>query len=387
MDSERHEQLMALALSLAGRGCAATQPNPMVGAVIVKDGEIVGEGYHERYGEEHAEVNAIARAGERARGGTLYLNLEPCNHHGKTPPCTEAVLRAGITRVVCADTDPNPITSGQGYARLRAAGVTVIEGVLRGKARELNEKYYRYVTGRRPWVTLKLARSLDGKMTTGEGSERRWLTGELSRRRVHEMRACHMAVMVGRKTVEKDDPSLSVRCGAYLRECRQPTRVIVDSLLSTDPGRSVARTADRVPTIVYAITGADPERAAALEDRGVDVVTFPEKSRAGNRRVDLESVMTDLRERDIASVLVEGGRELSMTLLDLGLVDRLVLFVAPIIVGEWGGVTGLGSAEGRVKTPIPLRDTRCEQVGDDIMITGRFRQEESEDCSRESSRK
>ncbi len=378
---------MALALELAARGRAATQPNPMVGAVVVKDGEIVGEGYHERYGAEHAEVNALAGAGELARGGTLYVTLEPCNHHGKTPPCTEAVLGAGISRVVCADADPNPITGGQGFERLRATGVTVVEGVLREKARELNEMYYRYITGERPWVTLKLAQSLDGKITSGGRSGRKWLTGELSRRRVHEMRACHMAVMVGRNTVEQDDPGLTVRCGAHLHECRQPTRVVVDSLLSTDPERGIVRTADRIPTIFYALEDADRERAGALEDREVTVVGTPAKTESGKRRVDLVEVVSDLGKRNISSVLVEGGRELSTSLLNQGLVDRLVLFIAPIIVGEEGSITGIGSVAERARIPLVLGNCHTERIGDDVMITGRLKEEENGACSRESSRK
>jgi diaminohydroxyphosphoribosylaminopyrimidine deaminase/5-amino-6-(5-phosphoribosylamino)uracil reductase len=288
----------------------------MVGAVVVSGGEVVAEGWHARLGEAHAEAMALRLAGDRARGSTLYVTLEPCVHHGRTPPCADAIIAAGIVRVVIAAEDPNPVAAG-GAAKLRAAGIEVETGVLAEEARELNAAFFNSFTATRPWVTLKLAVSRDGAVADPTG-RRRWITNEASRREVHRMRANVDAVAVGRGTVIADDPDLTVRDGPAPR--RQPTRVIFDTTLAIPPEARVVRTARDVPTIVVAGKGPDPARREALEQHGVHVIEAQ----------DLPGELVTLRELGILSILLEGGPRLAGAFLSAGLVDRVALFQAPI---------------------------------------------------------
>jgi diaminohydroxyphosphoribosylaminopyrimidine deaminase/5-amino-6-(5-phosphoribosylamino)uracil reductase len=357
------EEMMGMALSLARKGIAGVQPNPMVGAVIVNGDEIVGEGFHERIGEDHAEVRALRVAGERAKGGTLYINLEPCNHYGRTPPCTQAIIAAGLAKVVCADRDPNPLVNGSGFAALEENGIGVEEGVLRGDARQLNEVYYNYITLKRPFVTLKLAQSLDGKLVY-PGTK--WITGIAARRRVHEMRACHAAILVGRGTVDADDPLLTVRYGEYAASARQPLRVVVDSDLRIREDSRLIKTAGEFPTLVY--TGEEGEKKAGkLTVKGVEVRSAP---RVAEGMLDLEWILTDLGSRMVSSILVEGGREIAAAFLAKGLVHKMHIFIAPHILGDRDAAAGLAAPPGLESFLCTLGSVEVERLGSDILFRG-----------------
>ena len=309
---------MRRALANALKGWGQTAPNPMVGAVVVSGDDAVADGWHARYGEAHAEVMALRSAGDRARGATLYVTLEPCAHHGKTPPCVEAITAAGIARVVIAARDPNPLAGG-GAGKLGAAGIDVTEGVEEDAARELNAAFFNSFASDRPWVVLKLAISADGGVADPTG-QRRWITGESSRREVHRMRANVDAVAVGIATVLADDPDLTVRDVEPPR--RQPTRLVFDSSLRLPPTARVARTARETPTIVIASVD-HPDRRKALEALGVEVIVA-----AG-----LVEALRRLRDRGLRSILLEGGPTLAGAFLTAGLVDRLAVFSSPVLLG------------------------------------------------------
>jgi diaminohydroxyphosphoribosylaminopyrimidine deaminase / 5-amino-6-(5-phosphoribosylamino)uracil reductase len=310
---------MRRALALAEHGWGQTAPNPMVGAVVISGNEVIAEGWHARFGEAHAEAMALRAAGERARGATMYVTLEPCAHHGKTPPCADAIIAAGIARVVIGAADPNPVAAG-GAAKLRAAGVAVESGVLADESRELNASFFHAFGSMRPWVLLKLAMSRDGAVADPSG-KRRWITGEASRREVHRMRANVDAVAIGRGTVVADDPELTVRDAELPR--RQPVRVVFDSALSISTDAMLVRSAREVPTVVVSGPSADPSRREALEKQGVSILPAP----------DLRHALARLREGDIRSMMVEGGPRLAGAFLAAGVVDRIAIFTAPIELG------------------------------------------------------
>ncbi|WP_287155110.1 bifunctional diaminohydroxyphosphoribosylaminopyrimidine deaminase/5-amino-6-(5-phosphoribosylamino)uracil reductase RibD [Candidatus Solincola tengchongensis] len=356
-------RFMRLALALAARGKGMTHPNPMVGAVVVRGGEVVGKGYHRGPFTPHAEVVALAEASGRTAGSTLYVTLEPCNHHGRTPPCTEAVLRAGVSRVVIAAPDPNPEVKGGGAERLRSAGIDVEMGILRQESEELNAAYIKYVTTGLPLVTLKVAATADGKVAARNGVSR-WITGKAARRLVHEMRRVSDAVLVGRGTVEADDPELTVR-HVPLRGAHHPLRVVVDSHLTMGLDRRLARGGH--PKVVVATTAEhDAAKAEELRRRGVEVWVVGASPDGG---VDLLDLLRALGREGVAHLLVEGGPTLMASLLREGLADRLVLFLAPRVFGDrearsW--VEGL-----RVEDPsqgLDLRWTRQRRVGEDLML-------------------
>lgn len=340
-----------------------THPNPMVGAVVVRDGEVVGKGFHRGPFTPHAEVVALAEAGERAAGSTLYVTLEPCNHHGRMPPCTEAVLEAGVARVVIAAPDPNPGVKGGGAERLRSAGVEVVTGVLRKESEELNAAYVKYVTTGLPLVTLKVAATADGKVAA-RGGISRWITGKAARRLAHEMRRASDAVLVGRGTVEADDPELTVR-HVPLRGAHQPLRVVVDSHLSLGLDRRLAQ--GGLPKVVVATTPRhDAEKAEELRRRGVEVwVLDPDPDGA----VDLRELLKALGRAEVTHLLVEGGPRLAASFLREGLADRLALFLAPRVFGDREAPSWV---EGmRVEDPrqgLPLRWTRQRRVGKDLLL-------------------
>ena len=313
---------MRRALDLARRGWGQTAPNPMVGAVVVDGGVVIGEGFHARFGETHAEVAALEQAGERARGGTLYVSLEPCAHQGKTPPCANAVIAAGVRRVVIATEDPNPEAAG-GATILRRAGITVDVGIEDDAARELNAPFFHRYLSDRPWMILKLAMSLDGALADASrtrGSGGNWLTGDESRREVHRMRAGVDAVAVGVGTVLADDPMLTVREAPAPRVA--PRRVIFDSELRTPLGAGVIRGARIVPTTVVA-RRPDKDRREAMAAAGVDVRVHE----------TLAAALRGLAADGIRAMLVEGGARLAASLLEQGMVDRLVIFQAPVVLG------------------------------------------------------
>lgn len=355
-------RFMRRALSLAARARGRTAPNPMVGAVIVSGGQIVGEGWHRRAGEPHAEVFALRDAGEAARGATLYVTLEPCCHHGRTPPCAEAVLQAGIRRVVAAMQDPFPRVDGGGFQVLRAAGVAVEAGLLEREARELNRAFIRAVETGLPWVTLKMAMTLDGKIATRTGDSR-WVTGEAARRHVHRLRDACDAVMVGIGTAKADDPQLTTR----LRGGRTPLRVVVDPRAELPPEGYLARTAAELPVLMAVGEDADTGR---LERLGVQVERVP----AREGRLDLDAFLRRLVGRGVHSVLCEGGAGLAGSLLERGLVDEVAWFIAPKLVGGAaapGPIAGAGVE--RMAAAVPLEDVRTRRFGDDVAVFGRVR--------------
>ena len=319
-DEERH-MLRALELAELGRGTAS--PNPMVGALVVEGGEVLGEGYHRRAGEPHAEVGAVEKAGERARGATIYVTLEPCAHPGRTPPCAELLVRAGLARVVIAMRDPNPLVAGKGAKELSDAGIEVVEGLYGDIAAIQNEAYTKWITTGRPFVTLKMAMSIDGKAATRTGDSR-WVSSDASRLDVHRMRAESDAVMVGVGTVLADDPELTAREVAAVR---QPVRVVADGLAATPPDSRLADTSV-ARTIVAVSKDSTVEDRNALEEKGIEIVE------AGNGPiVDLDALLTALGQREVTSVLAEGGPSLAASLWEAGLVDKLVFYVAPKVVG------------------------------------------------------
>jgi diaminohydroxyphosphoribosylaminopyrimidine deaminase/5-amino-6-(5-phosphoribosylamino)uracil reductase len=320
-DDYRH---MARALTLARRGLYGTDPNPRVGCVLIRDGTIVGEAWHERAGDAHAEVGALEAAGEQARGATAYVTLEPCCHHGRTPPCTDALLHAGITRMVAAMLDPNPQVAGRGLAQLRAAGVRVECGLLEAEAQALNPGFIQRMTRGRPFVRLKLAMSLDGRTALASG-ESHWLTGEAARRDVQRLRARASAILTGSGTVLADDPALNVRLPDAPR---QPLRVILDTELRTPP---TARTL-RLPGSVLIFTAvADAVLQAPLRAAGMEIFVLP---RADHRGLNLHAVMVELARRECNELHVECGPTLAGALLQAGLVDELVIYMAPLLLGD-----------------------------------------------------
>ena len=363
MNREGDARYMRRAVELAGRGLGLTSPNPVVGAVAVRGGEIVGEGFHQRAGEAHAEVSALAAAGPRAEGATLYVTLEPCVHHGKTPPCVDGILQAGVGRVVVAVQDPNPLVNGRGLERLRDAGVDVTVGVEQEAATRLNRPFFKYITTGRPFVTLKVAMTLDGKIADREGSSR-WITGEAARGLVHRMRSQADAILVGIGTVLKDDPGLTVRLERPWP--REPFRVVVDSRLRTPPDARLIRAGRPDRVIVACVDLAPPERAKRLDAQGIQLLSLP----GSDGRVDLAGLMAALGARQIVSVLAEGGSEIGAALLEQGLVDRVAWFVAPCLLGGQAAPGPVGGAGRRLKEALHLRNVTWTPVGDDLLVEG-----------------
>lgn len=361
---ELDEQYMRIALKLARRGMGATSPNPMVGALIVKNDQIVSRGYHPMAGEPHAEVFALRRAGELARGATLYVTLEPCCHYGRTPPCTDAIIKAGIGRVVCSMEDPNPLVCGKGFQRLREAGIEVTVGVLEDDARKLNEIFIKYMRTRLPFVTIKAAMSIDGKIATHTGDSR-WITGEETRRYVHILRANHDAIMVGIGTVLADNPRLTVRLGpGRMQAPRNPVRVILDTraripldakVLAENPGE----------TIIATTSLALSDKLKRLKDLGAKViVTDPKEG-----RVDIKEVLIELGRQEITSVLVEGGGSLNASLLGEGLVDKVLVFIAPKIIGGKDAITWVeGTGARTIGGCATLSISRVRRFRGDILL-------------------
>jgi diaminohydroxyphosphoribosylaminopyrimidine deaminase/5-amino-6-(5-phosphoribosylamino)uracil reductase len=350
---------MRRALELAWLGRGRTSPNPMVGAVVVRDGQVVGCGYHRAAGCPHAEAEALARAGELARGATLYVNLEPCAHHGRTPPCTEAILASGVRRVVVAMEDPDERVRGLGIRRLREAGVEVTAGVLEAEARRLNAAYVKHRTAGLPWVTAKWAMSADGRIATRTG-EARWITGPQAREFAHQLRDQHDAVLVGRSTALRDDPALTCRIPGG----RDPLRVVVDSTLQLPPEARMLREGSS-PVVVATTPRADPARLHRLARAGAEVwVCEPESG-----RVSLRDLLRRLADRGVLSVLAEGGSALHASLLEAGLVDRVVALVAPVVVGGAaapGPVGGLGV--DRLVRALRLENVTVRRLGVDVCV-------------------
>jgi diaminohydroxyphosphoribosylaminopyrimidine deaminase/5-amino-6-(5-phosphoribosylamino)uracil reductase len=354
-------RFMARALRLAERGLWTTRPNPRVGCVIVRDGEVVGEGAHQRAGEAHAEVQAVAAAGARARGATAYVTLEPCCHHGRTPPCADALIAAGVGRVVAAMQDPNPRVAGQGLARLQAAGMVAAVGLLAAEAEALNPGFVRRMRDGRPLVRCKLAASLDGRTALASG-ESKWITSAAARRDVHRLRARSCAIVTGSGTVRADDPALTVRDVELPdRWPGQPLRVVLDSRLATAPGAAVVRGEGEV-LILHAADAS--ERAAALTAAGARV----ERIEAAAGGLDLRAVLERLAALEINEVLVEAGPTLAGAFVQAGLADELVVYLAPHLMGHEGGpllrLAGITAMDAR----LPLRILDVGTIGADLRI-------------------
>jgi diaminohydroxyphosphoribosylaminopyrimidine deaminase/5-amino-6-(5-phosphoribosylamino)uracil reductase len=357
---------MERALSLAKLALGQASPNPAVGAVVVREDEVVGQGYTQPPGSHHAEVIALKQAGKAAAGSTMYVTLEPCAHQGRTPPCTEAIIAAGVSQVHMAMLDPNPVVSGRGQKALEAAGIKTTLGEHEAEAREVNEAYIKFITTGLPFVTAKFAISLDGKIATKEGDSR-WISGPESRKYVHCLRYTSDAIMAGVNTLLADNPQLTTRCaggkGGVAR--KQPLRVIVDgqgrtpldSRVFNEPGHTLLVVGHRL----------GPRQRAAFAEAGAEVMEPPEDA----KKVDLELLLRDLGKRDITSLIVEGGGILLGSLFDHGLVDKVIAFVAPIIIGGVGAKTAVaGDGVSQVTESLRLEKVEVTRLGDDVMVSG-----------------
>src|SRR5438270_519247 len=355
-------RMMRRALELAARGLGQVSPSPLVGCVIVSEsGEIVGEGFYIYENLKHAETIALEQAGAQARGATAYVTLEPHAHYGRTPPCTEALIRAGVARVVVPIEDPNPLVSGKGFAHLRAAGVEVQTGLLEREAARLNEAYIHSMRHARPFIHLKLACSLDGKIATRTGDSH-WITGEESRARVQELRHQADAILVGAGTAIADNPLLTDRSGQPRR--RSLVRVVLDAALRLSPDSQLALTARESPVLVFASETADEASRCALVKRGVEIV----QDASGGR--DLQRVLQELGRRSVQSVLVEGGANVAGAFLDAGLVDKVSFFIAPIIIGGRDAPAAIGGTGAeKIADAFNLQDVEISQRGHDIEVT------------------
>jgi diaminohydroxyphosphoribosylaminopyrimidine deaminase/5-amino-6-(5-phosphoribosylamino)uracil reductase len=356
---------MRLALEEAAKGLGRTSPNPVVGAVLVKGGRIIARGYHRRAGTAHAEVVALEAAGAKARGADLYTTLEPCDHYGRTPPCSQAILDAGVRRVIVASSDPNPKVNGKGMARLRRAGVEVLTGVLQEEADKLNRPFFKAVSTGLPYVTLKAAVTLDGKLATATGDSR-WVTGEQARAWVHRLRDQVDVILVGANTVRKDNPQLTTRLPEG--KGKDPVRVVVDSHLRLSPKLTVFTQRSPARTVVATLGDPTGRKAKRLMATGAEVWRLPGK----DGRVDLEALLRRLAKEGLNHVLVEGGAEVYGSLLREELADELLLFVAPKLIGgeglSWSGSLGVK----QMARALTVRALSFEQVGEDLLLRARL---------------
>ena len=360
MRTAADEQFMRRALELATKALGRTSPNPAVGAVIVQNGRIIGEGFHRRAGLPHAEREALRHVTGTAHGATIYVNLEPCSHYGRTPPCADALIEAGVKRVVVGMVDPNPLVRGRGLRRLRRAGITVVTGVLREECERLNEDFACFIRTGRPFVTLKLAASLDGRIAAASGDSQ-WISGEQSRRIVHELRNRVDAILVGAETVRNDDPQLTCR----MRGGRDPLRVILDGRLSIAPSARVCTQRSTALTLIA--TSEDhgqKKKQAQLEAQGVQIVCLPGQ----NGHVPLRLLLAELGKRGNKSVLIEGGGRIAAAALREGVVDKVLFFYAPLLLGSEGRAMIGPLGIDRVAAGQKLHTMTVERIGKDILV-------------------
>ncbi len=372
------EQYMKQALDLAEKAAGRTSPNPVVGAVIVRDGRIVGRGWHKQAGTPHAEIHALHEAGELAQGATIYVTLEPCSHHGRTGPCTDALIKAGIGKVVAAISDPNPLVAGQGLDKLRSAGIDVVDGVLPGQAAKLNETFIKWITCKMPFGVLKTAMTLDGKIATHAGHSQ-WITSHAARQRVHLLRDRYDAILVGIGTVLADDPQLTTRLP---EGGKNAIRIIADSMARTPLTAKVVNDG-QAHTIIAVSSEAPKEKISALQDKGVEILTIASSTEG----VDLRQLFKTLGEKGITSIFIEGGAKINAAALAANLVDKVYWFIAPKIIGGHaapGPVGGLGAK--LLDDAIQLEDINTEYVGEDILISAYLRQREGRDVYRTCGR-
>jgi diaminohydroxyphosphoribosylaminopyrimidine deaminase/5-amino-6-(5-phosphoribosylamino)uracil reductase len=360
------EKYIRMALQLAEKARGRTSPNPMVGALVVKGGRIVSRGYHRKAGEPHAEAIALKKAGIKARGATLYVTLEPCSHTNKrTPPCTPLVLQSNVKRVVISMIDPNPRVSGGGIRALRKAGIDVVTGVLEADAKKLNEAYVKYINTGMPFVTLKIAQTLDGKIATASG-ESKWITGELARAEGHRLRNSNDAILVGINTVLNDNPSLTTRIPGG----RDPLRVIVDSRLRIPLNAKVITQRSSAKTCIATLDTMPKGKLVKLLDAGAEILL----ARGRERRVDLKDLMKMLGSFGITSVLIEGGAEVNASALKSGIVDKVVMFIAPKLMAGTDSLCSIGGKSPvRLNRAVMLHEVTSRFVGSDFMIEGYIR--------------
>jgi diaminohydroxyphosphoribosylaminopyrimidine deaminase / 5-amino-6-(5-phosphoribosylamino)uracil reductase len=370
MNSTRDEQYMRLALKLAAQARDSTLPNPKVGAVVVRAGRVLGKGFHRKAGQAHAEVLALAQAGSRAKGATLYVTLEPCSHTGRTPPCTQTILRFGVSRVVAAMRDPNPLNRGRGIRHLQRRGVRAQVGLLEAQARALNPAFITRMEKERPFVTVKVAQSLDGKIATSTGDSR-WISGSVSRNWVAKLRRESDAVLVGIRTLLQDDPRLTVRVKKSSRQLKgkvkQPVRVILDSQLRTPP--SARLFSSKSPVWIATLNSAPRSREKPLRASGAEVFRLP----AARGRVSLKALLKRLSQREISRLLIEGGGEVIDSAFQAGAVDQVAWVVAPKIIGGSqapGSVGGVGFSD--LRRVIRVEQLRVKRLGSDILMIGKI---------------
>ncbi|MEG0772212.1 bifunctional diaminohydroxyphosphoribosylaminopyrimidine deaminase/5-amino-6-(5-phosphoribosylamino)uracil reductase RibD [Clostridium sp.] len=357
-------QYMKRALDLAKLGIGFTNPNPLVGAVIVKDGKVIGEGYHEVYGSHHAEVNAFKNATDDVKGATMYVTLEPCSHYGKTPPCAMAIVEKGIKKVVIGLKDPNPLVSGKGIKILEDAGIEVVTGVLEEDGRELNEVFLKYITTKTPFCVMKTAMTLDGKIATYTGDSK-WITGESSRKYVHELRHKLSGIMVGIGTIIVDDPMLTTRLDKI--KGSDPVRIVIDSTGKIPLDAKVLNLHSNAQTIIATTEKANADKIKSLKEKGAEVIVTPLKSNG----VDLSYLMGVLGEMKIDSILLEGGSKLNYSALEEGIVDKVNAFIAPKIIGGDNAKTPVGgNGKEYMREAITLSDIKIHNFHEDIMIEG-----------------
>ncbi|WP_177503077.1 bifunctional diaminohydroxyphosphoribosylaminopyrimidine deaminase/5-amino-6-(5-phosphoribosylamino)uracil reductase RibD [Anaerosinus sp.] len=359
------EIYMREALRIAAYASGRTTPNPLVGAVIVKDNRIVGQGWHRKAGTEHAEIHALHQAGELAKGADIYVTLEPCSHYGKTPPCCQAIIKAGIKKVIVAMTDPNPLVAGNGLKELKAAGIEVVEGVCRDEAEKLNEVFLKWIVHKMPFIVVKTAMTLDGKIATVSGDSK-WITNEKSRKFVHQLRDLYDGILIGIGTVLADNPTLTTRLDHL---GKNPVRIIVDSKARI-PLDSIVITDKSAHTILAVTERASQEKIAALLQVGIEVIVTKEKA----DRVDLSDLLKILAEKNICSILVEGGSRINYSFFVEHLVDKVHCFIAPKIIGGTDAASPVGGkGTFYMKDAYQLNDITTERFDEDILITGYVR--------------
>ncbi|MER2226780.1 MAG: bifunctional diaminohydroxyphosphoribosylaminopyrimidine deaminase/5-amino-6-(5-phosphoribosylamino)uracil reductase RibD [Carnobacterium sp.] len=353
---------MRMALEMARKGKGWITPNPLVGAVIVKGGRVIGQGYHQKYGQPHAEVNAIASAKENVTGATLYVTLEPCSHFGKTPPCSDLLIEKNIKRVVVGTLDPNPLVAGKGIEELRSNGIEVVIGVLEEESQKLNEIFIKYIVTKEPFVIMKNAMSLDGKIATVTG-ESQWISGESSRKQVHSLRHELAGIMVGIETIIKDDPQLTSRT----LNSRNPIRIVVDSQLRIPIASKVLTQQDKAKTIVATTRRANKEKLDMLKQMGIEVIVTKEKG----GRVDLQELMKVVGAKGIDSILLEGGANLNFSALEEGIVDKIQSYIAPKIIGGKEAKTAVeGAGVHSLKNAFQIDRMTPVMVGEDLFVEG-----------------
>jgi diaminohydroxyphosphoribosylaminopyrimidine deaminase / 5-amino-6-(5-phosphoribosylamino)uracil reductase len=366
MDQKTAERFMRLAIEQAKKGRHRTFPNPLVGCVIVKDKNVISSGFHQRFGGPHAEVLALKKAGKKAKGAVLFVTLEPCSYHGKTPPCTDIIIKSGIKELICACNDPNPLNNGKGIRALRAAGLKVTCGLLQEQAKRLNPDFIKRMKAKRPFVTLKLAQSMDGKIATRK-NDSKWISSEKSRGFVQVLRKGHDAVMVGINTVLYDDPLLTIRNKAKScpQKTRQPVKIIVDSTLKTPARSRVLSGLSPGTTIIATAQEASAGREKALREKGVDIIRVSRDKRG----INLTALMKSLVEKGINSVLLEGGGELAASMLEVELVDRVYFFISPIIIGGRDSVNSVaGAGADKISNAVKLFNIETKRIDKDILV-------------------